>query len=270
MADEKTWRDDLPEELKVEPMFKDIPDVATLAKVARDLKAFQGTAIRIPGADADAAARKEFLQKLIEKVPEAMVLPDKPEERAIAEKAVWSKLGRPEKAENYSIDGVDVPAGVALDLEAMRAQALKEGLTQAQFKARASQRAAEEGQRLKAAKEAQAALKSEWGAAYEERLSAAASLAEREGAAPETVKAIKEGQAPTGITKMLAALAGKLTGKGNEMGTQGASGGTGKMTPGEALLAMAEIRQRADYWDGSNPRLKERMVELAQFAYREE
>jgi hypothetical protein len=66
MAD---WREELPEELRAEPMFKDVPDVATLAKVARDLKAYQGRSLALPADDADEAARKEFEARLAEKAP---------------------------------------------------------------------------------------------------------------------------------------------------------------------------------------------------------
>jgi len=65
----KDWREELPEELRAEPMFKDVPDVATLAKVARDLKAYQGRSLALPADDADEAARKEFEAKLVEKAP---------------------------------------------------------------------------------------------------------------------------------------------------------------------------------------------------------
>jgi len=65
---DQDWRESLPAELAGEAMFKDIPDVATLAKVARDLKAFQGSAVRLPAADAPEAEREEFLAKLAEKV----------------------------------------------------------------------------------------------------------------------------------------------------------------------------------------------------------
>jgi len=65
MAEGQDWRETLPEDLRGEAMFKDIPDVPTLAKVARDLKAYQGRSIQVPADDADEKARDEFKAKLL-------------------------------------------------------------------------------------------------------------------------------------------------------------------------------------------------------------
>ena len=69
MADQD-WRETLPEELRAEPALKDIPDVVTLAKAFRDTKAMVGSSVRLPAADADDAARAEFLEKIKERAPD--------------------------------------------------------------------------------------------------------------------------------------------------------------------------------------------------------
>ena len=69
MADQD-WRETLPEEMRADPALKDIPDVVTLAKAFRDTKAMVGASVRLPAADADEAARAEFLEKIKERAPD--------------------------------------------------------------------------------------------------------------------------------------------------------------------------------------------------------
>jgi hypothetical protein len=264
------WRASLPEELRGEPMFKDIPDVATLAKVARDSRAALGGSIRPPGPDAGPEARKEFAAKLEKHVPEAIFFPEDEKARAEVEDSIWRRMGRPADAKEYAL-----PKDVALSdehLAQLRAEASEEGLTKRQFEARAKKLAAAVGEVSRAEGETRAALKRELGAAYDERIATVAVTIEKLGFPENLVKAIRSGAVDPATFKALATVA---KGFGEQRELAGQTGGVaGKMTPAEAKTQRAEIRSRKEFWDRSlNPALADQLrakdVELAALEYAE-
>jgi hypothetical protein len=266
MAEGNDWKAGLPEELKAEPMFKDIPDVPTLAKVARDLNTYKGASLRPPGPDASPEARKEFAEKLEKLAPGVMYLPDDEAARAEVEAQAWGKLGRPKDAKEYAPPkDLELPAAA---LEALRAEAAEEGLTRKQFEARAKRVAAALGKHSADAQAAQAALKKELGGAYGERIAIAAATAEKLGFPEGLVQAIKAGEVDLATFKAISAVA-KGFGEKPIVGPQG-GGAPGLLTPEEARLKAEEIAANPAYWDPSKPEhemLKQKRLSLMKQAY---
>ena len=243
---EADWRESLPEDLRGEPMFKDIPDVGTLAKVARDAIAFRGAAIRPPGPDAGPEAHAEFARKLAEKAPGIVYLPEDEKARAEVESTIWDRLGRPKDVEGY----IAVVEDVEVDLAGLRAQAKEEGLTKAQFAKRLEKVVSTARQTQADRKAAETALKQEWGGAYEEKVLAAKTVAMRLGV-PETSLAT----IPPSQLRVWANVAKSIGGEGRNVATQPANP-TGGMTRDEMQLQVAEMRGRKEYLNDSlNPAL---------------
>jgi hypothetical protein len=233
------WRAAIADEkLRAAPSIAKFKDVGSLAKSYTELETTLGTSIRKPGPDADAETVAKFRAKVMELVPDALVLPADAAERAKVEPAIWEKLGRPKDAKAYA-----PPQGVELAepiLEALRKDAAEEGLTQKQFESRAK-RAADATVKLFAAeKEDLAALRKELGDAFDERTAAARAIAEKLGVPKDAAVAMpaRELRVWTGVAKAIG-------GEANQVGGQGGAGGTGgKLTPIEAKAQAGEIRRR--------------------------
>ena len=269
------WRSSLPEAIRGDASLQGFKDPAALAQSYLETKKLVGASLRPPGPDAAPEAHKEFAEKLSKSVRGRLLyLPEDEKARAAVEGEVWGVLGRPAKPEEYGFEDVQLEPGVELDQAALRGYAAKLGLTKAQAKELFATVAGERAAALRALKDNQAALKKELGAAYDERLGAAAAAAGKVGASEAMVKALREGSAPLEQVKVWIGVAKAIGGEQSHVAGQGA-GGTGKLTPDEALGRAAEIRQRAEYWDRSkNPalhdELKRKHVELMAQAYPEE
>jgi hypothetical protein len=262
------WRSTLPEDLRGEAMFKDIPDVPTLAKVARDSKAALGGSIRPPGPEAGPEARKEFIAKLQKHAPELVLVPEDDKARAEVEESILGRFGVSKDAQRYAAPkDVEIPEQ---HLAALRAEAVEEGWTKRTFEARAKRVAAALDQATKAQAETRAALKRELGAAYDERIDAVAASVAKLGFPEELVKAVRAGTVDLGTFKALSAVA-KGFGEAREVAGQGA-GASGRLTPAEAKLQRAELRARKEFWDRSvNPgltdQLRKKDLDLAELEF---
>jgi hypothetical protein len=268
------WRAALPEAVRADPALKDFKGVPELAQSFIETKKLVGTSIRVPPPEAGPEARKAFVERLQKDAPELVLVPEDEKLRAEVEGSIWQKLGRPKEAKEYSVQGVDLAPGIEVNEDELRALGTKIGLTKAQYRELAKVVAGEKGAALQAVKQNQAALKKELGAAYDERLGAAAAAARKLGAPEAMVKAIKEGALPLEQAKVWIAVAKAIGGEGAQVGGQGAGGGGG-LTPAEAKARAAEIRQRPEYWDRSkNPGLHDTLIakhaEYMQQAYPEE
>lgn len=128
----ESWMDGLTsDELKSSESLKQFNDLDSLAKGYNDLKAYQGSSLRIPGEDAGDEARTEFNQKVLDQVPGLMVRPDFNNEDLSTD--FYKSLGMPEASDGYGfpeVEGIKVPEE--------RSKALSEiahefGLTKKQF-----------------------------------------------------------------------------------------------------------------------------------------
>jgi hypothetical protein len=246
MGDEtRDWKSGLPEELKTAPALKDVQDVASLAKAFVETKAFVGSSLRPPGADATPEARTDFIQKLREKVPELLFMPEGDDDVAkLARETAWTKLGRPKEAKEYTL-----PADMTIadeHLEVLRKEALEEGLTRGQFQARAKKVADAITAAENSRRDSTAALRRDLGAAFDERTASVAAIAAKLGFSQELVAALKSGVVDQATFKAFSAIA-KGFGETRQVADQSGGAG-GKLTPGEAKAQRAEIMARPEYF----------------------
>jgi hypothetical protein len=156
---------ELPDDLRDDPALKDFNDLPALAKSFKETKTFVGRSIQPPGEAATPEQKAEFYDKLRKHAPNLVPLDEKDEK---AQELVWEKLGRPKDAKEY--DFKPPPEGGASSTwSQLRETAKALGLTKAQFNKMAERR----WRHTKVADEFKAdqtALKTEWGAAYQEKL----------------------------------------------------------------------------------------------------
>lgn len=258
------WRQSLSPELREDPAFKDFKTLDAALKSHKELLGYRGRSIAIP---ADEKERVEFRQKLKEKVPE---LVDASDTGALAE-----RYGVPKKPEEYSIQGLNLPDGVTItddQLNALRAEALEDGVPRAGFAKRVSRGAAAIAAAQKAQREAVAGLKTEWGADFDSKMTLVKSIADQTNAPQE----VKDGIASGNISK---ATASWMLGLAKSMGTQPREGATQqqgtepKMTKVEANKKLKElITKSRDPKISSEDRadITEEMKKIAPFAFPEE
>jgi hypothetical protein len=243
MSEGTDW---LAPELREQAALKDFKDPNALAKSYLETKSLVGASIRPPGPDAGPEAHAEFAKRLAEKAPGIVYLPEDEKARAEVEATIWDRLGRPKDVDGY----IAVVEDVTVDLPALRAQAKEEGLTKAQFAKRLEKVVTEARANQEARKTAEAALRTEWGGAYEERVLAAKAMAMRLGV-PEGALA----SMPPSQLKVWANVAKSIGGGGRQVADQPANP-TGALAREEMQLQVAEMRGRKEYLNDSiNPAL---------------
>lgn len=246
---EETWRDALPDDLKVDPNVAKFSTPAELAKSYVEVSKMIGSSIRPPGPDAGPEARKEFLEKLQKAAPELVYAPAEADEAVTAQ--FWKRLGKPEKVEEYE---ADKEVADAIDLNEARNIAQITGLTKGQFKALTKAMADAKGLQAAEVSKAKDALKAEWGVAYGERVAAAATAAAKLGMSDAQVKAIVSGEVPPDQLRFLHTVAAAVGANPRELSTtQG--GASGAMTPADAQMAISEIMNNRThpYWNPRDP-----------------
>ena len=272
--EQKSWKESLPTELKDNPSLKDINDVSALAKSFVETKSMLGNSMRIPSADAGPEARKEFLAKMQEKVPELVLVPNDPDKLAEVEETLWSKLGKPKEAKEYEPPKVDDVEFRPEEIEVLRTIASKRGYTKKQFATLVKDVASEKQAQAKALYDQRAALKKEFGFAFDDKIASFAAVAEKTGAPPQLLAAIKQGTIDTVTAKWLDGLVRSLGGENAEFRRQ-EGGGSGRLTPEEARIQISEIQKNPAYFrKGVNPELHEslkmKLAKLMPFAYPED
>ena len=216
------WHDAIPEELR-----NQVGNFANFKTVEDLVKSYQN-AQKMIGADKIALPRKDAALKELRE-------------------QVLSKIGLPEKLEDYKFD-LERKDGVDKEfLDGFKKTSHELGILPAQAKALGdwfdkTNEAAYQAQ-VKAGKDASAAelkaLRDEWGDAYQENV-ASAKAALREFADKETQEYIRKhmGSDPK-LIKLLARV-GETLGEDKIRG-EGGTGGTGKMSPGEAQQQIDAI-----------------------------
>lgn len=258
----------VPPELHEDATLKEIKDVPTALKVLVDTKAFVGNSIRIPTKDAGEAALKEFREKLKEKIPTLVDIPSDDAEFAKVEDSLYERLGKPKEVKGYpSLTDlkIQVPEGVKLDEDELRAEALALGLTKRQFAAMAAKVVERTTKAVQANSENRKALRTELGEAFEERLLAAAATAKKLGEPEDVVNGIKTGTVDPATARRWINVAKAMGTEPNDLGADG--GGSGKLTPAEAEAQIAELFSNPDYLSGKRPDLVAKMVKLHEIAY---
>jgi hypothetical protein len=264
MADENNqgatgddWLQSIPEELRSASFIRPGEDgkPKPLAQVVADLNdaaQYMGNSLRIPGPDAGADDLRKFHDRVMEKIPGLMPTPNLEDPDSLNQ--TFAKLGRPEGA-----DGYKAPDGITMDPEQLgqlKAIAHKANLTQKQFADYlANWSEADSGVREQAAakhQEAVAALKGEWGAAYDERVGQINAFLKTNSATPQYVlEALEAGTLPAEQVRWLYAMADAVGNEDGQFFQQQGDTGAPLVAPDEAKARIAEITARL--YDRSNP-----------------
>lgn len=255
------FADTLPEDIRGEATFRDIKDLAGLAR------------------------SYHHAQKLIGRDPNTVLALPAPDDEA-AWNGVFDRLGRPAAADKYQLGEVKLPEGLARD-ERLQTQFLstahKAGLSNKQADALYQWYQAEvitahnfaEQQRQQSIERGLQTLKTEFGAAFEERMGLA-KQALQHYADSELVKHLEESQLGNhpGMVRLFAKLGQALQEDGLIGRGQGA--GSGAISPTEAQQEIKSLYGGSDptwlkaYRDKASPGHKEavaRMERLYQMAY---
>ena len=172
-----------------------------------------------------------------------------PEDRA----TYFNKLGRPEKAEQYT---VSLPEGSTDDtrLTMMRNKAHELGISDAQFSGLAEadgayMSAATQGMNDKAvvsAVEAEAQLRTTWGAAYDQKVAGIDVAAHKLGIGEDQLNGLREAMGPVDAMKFVDGLNSKI---GDHNFDSGEAVIPGHKTPDQAKIEMSELSMNKEFMD---------------------
>jgi len=195
---------------------------------------------------------------------------------------VYTRLGRPETADGYKLSETPVPEG-AMDLTGdLKQWAHEAGLSQAQtarlherYNGRLSELVQEQHQKgAEVAQAEEAALKKEWGSAWDENIAAATRFRQRFGIDGETIDKLEGALGLKGVLELTAKIGRGLgehampTGSEEDSGNGLAFG----MTPGAAKAKIDELMLDKEfmgqYVDG-RPQAVDRMTRLHSLAHPE-
>lgn len=275
------WRNSLPEDIRSEASLQDFKDPGALAKSYVHAQRMLGNSIRIPGEDASEEAKQDFYNKL-QQIPGILKYDeDNPE-------AVLARLGKPEKAEQYTMP-IDedlqteinryYPEGInPISEEAMNVYkewALSAGLTQSQAKALLNHKIQDELAELEyktnQSNEARSILEKTWGNEYDNRLhSAKAVLNHYQAQYPDAVAELTASAGNNPVLAMVLAEYGKLTSESGVV--EGITKSSFGITPEEARAQIQEIRSNNahpfnDKTDSGHQAAVEKMHKLYSLAY---
>jgi len=242
----KPWHEGLPPELVAAPFIRGADSLeAALADISRAAD-IQGNSIRVPGPDADDAARAEFYDSIVSKAPGVMRTPDLDDSGAVD--AILTQLGKPAEVSDYALTAVEGAAVSDEQVGELKRFALESGLTRKQFDVFMGKMLTREASSTTAAQTAHdaalAELKGEWGAAYDQRLGKVAKMLELTGGDADLVEAMTSGNLKASELKWFHSLAERLgSGEGGEIGGQGKTEPAPIMTPHEAVLQLRELEK---------------------------
>jgi len=227
----------LPEELRENPTLNNYNSLEDLAKGFVETKAMVGNSLRVPGEEASAEQRNEFINKLINHAPEVMLKPNFEDPEQGIE--FYKVLGMPD-----AMDGYENPEGVQLppESEASLREALHAAkLTNKQYQEVVSRFAKVRDKGVEDAttkyKEDRDKLKGEWGMTTEERMEAA------RRANDEFFPGRDFDQLTSAEIKGLFNIAKAVTGKGAHVSLQPPEN-SGLLPPQEALERAEAILDR--------------------------
>jgi hypothetical protein len=220
------------------------------------------------------------LEKAMGAPGESVLTLPKDAEDAEAWGAVYSKLGRPEDAAGYELSGPEVPEG-GLDLTPDLANwAHEAGLSKTQahsifekYNGRLEQVTQEiENQRQEQASADEAALRKEWGGAWEENIAAGTRFRQKFGLDDAKMDKLESALGLRGLLELSAEIG---RGLGEHKGMPGEDNGAGSqfgMTPAAAKAKIADLGLDKDFMGqylGGNPEAKARMTRLHALAHPE-
>ena len=236
------WRTVLGDEYKNDPVFKDLPDIKTLAKNHKDLQSHLGNSIRIPSQEADDAQWGEFRNKLHTKVPGLIALPKDGDEEGM--KSYRKALGIPDDPKEYSLDDITGKEIQDERLDFLKGLAHKHNLTPTQFKSVLSEVVKSDLEAVDAqmtqVKESRGEIYKEWGEAFKDRVTQINEFLERSGAPAGLLESAKSEMVGGETLKWLHSMVAALGGEANNLNLHH------QQTPNNGRLDPAEAMQRAD------------------------
>lgn len=270
------WAKTLPPEVQTWDEVKNSDSPEKFWQQMTNHREFLGQSIRVPSAEAGAEDRQAFYKKLQERVPELIVKPSPDDEAGI--NALYNMLGRPEKPEEYPIPKVEPPQGTNITLnnepiEAFRGIAHKYGLTKKQFEGIVTEMSKgniEQAVVIQQQRDADLqSLRTEWGAAFDQRLNQVKELSKKTGAPPVFQDALSKMLVDANTLKWLHSVAESLQGREPKSGSD--MNNTNVLTPVEAQAQIDEMYNNKDHpwWTPSHPSHKaavQRMLELRKLA----
>lgn len=188
---------------------------------------------------------------------------------------VFAKLGRPESPDKYNLD---VPESADKDLVGwFKTTAHKNGLTDRQAKAFLNDYNAMTGERSTQGEQAfaqrieqdQAALKTEWGAAYEGKMGAAKKAAQTFGFQLEEIDALEKQVGFSGVMKRFSEIGEKL-GEGKFVAPDTRGAGFQAMTPAAAQQELDSLRSDKEFQSrliSGDKTTQEKWDQLHRYAY---
>lgn len=242
-----TWFDSLPDDLKNEGSLESFKgkDITDVVKSYVEAQKTIGGMVRIPSEDAPAEIKDKFYQKL-SAIPDVVKLPKPDDAEGIAN--LMNKLGRPEKAENYSIPEIPEHALGVMKPEAInefKEFAHKLGLTDAQSKSLMEyeiSKTTENLDKMVAKIESnKATLQKMWGQDFENRANSAKAMLDTLGRKyPELVEEFNQNHETNPLVyEVLSELAQVYRERGH---ISGSNVGKFGLTPSEANAKIQEMR----------------------------
>ena len=242
------WKDDLNDEYKGSPAFKDIgDDVNDLAKVFLDNEAYKGQSIRIPSSEASPEDVTAFHNRLVEKVPGLIPTPDNENPETI--EMFLTALGKPDKFDEYelpAIDGIEINDARA---DLIRKSALEQGMTKKQLNGFLTKMYEADLVNIDDSSQVvhqdQLDLKREWGVTHANRIKALTDNMLLSEAPAGLTDALKNKQLDSGMIKWLDSIFSKFSEEGGELGKHEDEGkGGDDVVPVEAAERASEIRNK--------------------------
>lgn len=265
-----SWIDSLPEPVRGWDEVKNSDSPDKFWDQMTNMRSHLGQSIRVPSKEAGEDDWKAFNQKLLAKVPTLMPKPDSTDPDRMAD--VYKAMGKPDEAGKYAVpEGLKQVKGDALENLQKQAHALH--LNNAQFAAMVKEVDAKMVEQQTSATEAleatQAAVKTEWGAAFDKNYEAVTKFLEDTDAPKELIEKAQGKTLDVDTAKWVMTQFNAVKGEGS--GAAGDESTGDVITPAEATMQISEILNNKEhaYWNPRDPGHKiaiERMVKLHRLA----
>ena len=268
-GDEDKWFDSLPEGVQDWDEVKNSDSADKFWTQMTDMRSHLGQSIRIPGEDAGEEDVKTFHAKLQDKVPGLIPTPNLEDTDGVA--AIFGQLGRPEKADGYTVPKFETD--VELDMspvDMFRPIAHKANVTQQQWNiivgemTKGNIEIATVGEQNRKTQLNQ--LKTEWGDTYDNNLAAVKGLLKVTEAPTPLSMSFEKGKVDDPTLKWLFEVTKALGGNEAINLALDKNKQEGKVTPAEARSQIDEMlsNKKHAYWNKGSVAHKDAIVKMVQ------
>jgi len=258
------WRDQLPEDIKTNGVFDDVKTIDQMATMIVNGRTAQAHSIRIPGSDANAETRTEFLTDLQGKVPDLVYVGE-----GADLSNVYDRMGRPKESTQYELG--DIPDPLTGNFENLTKKAHELGLSKTQLKGMTetilgdfNDSMNEQAGKMEKTK---LELKTEYGDAMSDKLGVASDFAKQLGFDANFSAAIKDGMMGLENMKAFDKIMDGFESTGPRIGGELGDGGRTNITPYEAEQQLTEMQNNKTHpfnnpSDPMHAQAKQKFVEL--------